>query len=459
MTGTLLRNAAWGTFWTVKFNRRIDMAEKGRIQNNPVFKNTKRKIWLICLAIVGASMIVFSVFLFVTYRAFAFRNVDNQIMNQVEMLEEDIRMIRDKGYRVFPGGLTDTNLPAFRFQVNKNMKMSIFIYRDGELICTSNWIDKESTAAFEEGFESLTSMPKSFKIDAQLLRGCVRTSGEYTYVVCYNVDVEAESIARLALVTLASFLAVAFVSQLFAKGLSDKAMQPIEEMYEKQAEFIQNASHEMRTPLAVIKGKIELLALHPKDAIEEHYGDISQVMTEIVSMEKMNRNLLILSKEDVAADLSLEAFKISDLTNGIDEFFSDLSEVKNIDFKIHVPSQELEVYWDYEKMKRALTIVLDNAFKYTPENGRITMDIHDHGKEVEICITDTGIGIEEKDINRIFDRFYRSENVRDGETDGSGIGLSILKSLSGILKFKIDVFSVPEKGSMFVLKIPKKMKI
>ena len=135
----------------------------------------------------------------------------------------------------------------------------------------------------------------------------------------------------------------------------------------------------------------------------------------------------------------------------------DLSEIKGINFNVIKPSHNLEVNWDYNKIKRSLIIILENAFKYTNENGDISLIFEDINKNIKVRVKDTGIGINKEDLPRIFDRFYRSEKVRGSNTSGNGIGLSLLKSICNNLGIKIKVISEPNIGSEFILIIPKNL--
>ena len=237
--------------------------------------------------------------------------------------------------------------------------------------------------------------------------------------------------------------------------LAAKVVKPVREAYDKQVYFVQDASHEMRTPLAVIKGKLELLAAASGDRIDDHFEHISKIMSEIRGLEKLNSDLLLLSKEDLSLGDNIGRFDLDDFIDEISEFYTDLAEIKEKKFSIIRPKENTQVEWDYNKIKRVLTILLENAFKYTDENGEIQLKIEVLKKYIRISVNDNGIGIKEEDKERIFDRFYRSEFVRGQNINGTGIGLSLLKSISKSFEIKIRVNSEYGAGSEFVLDIPK----
>lgn len=214
----------------------------------------------------------------------------------------------------------------------------------------------------------------------------------------------------------------------------------------------------MRTPLAVIKGKLELLAHSWGDKIDDHFEHISKMMSEIRGLEKLNSDLLLLSKEDLDLAVNITNFSLDDFVNDISEFYIDLAEIKEKTFTVTKPKDKINVEWDYTKLKRAIIILIENAFKYTNEHGQINLIVEDLNKFVQIKVKDNGIGIKEEDKKRIFDRFYRSELVRGQNISGTGIGLSLLKSISKNFGIKLKVNSEYGVGSEFILLIPKVIK-
>ena len=220
---------------------------------------------------------------------------------------------------------------------------------------------------------------------------------------------------------------------------------------------MQDASHEMRTPLAIIRGKLELLTKSLGYKLDDNFEYISKIMTEIRGLEKLNKDLLILSKEDIDSSVNIKKYKLNDFINDISDFYIDLAEIQDKEFNVFRPNDDIEVIWEYEKIKRCVVILLENAFKYTKENGKIDLIFENNNKSIIIKVKDNGIGIKEEDQNRIFDRFFRSDDVRANDINGSGIGLSLLYSISKTLGIKINLNSKYKEGSEFILTIPKKI--
>ena len=303
----------------------------------------------------------------------------------------------------------------------------------------------------EDEIVTLTSNGYSF-------RGTVINNGDYKIQVIANIDSEVNSLNRLRTSIIASLVILIIVAIILSTYLASRVIKPVREAYEKQVYFVQDASHEMRTPLAVIKGKLELLAHSWGDTIDDHFEHISKMMSEVRGLEKLNSDLLLLSKEDLDLAVNITNFKLNDFINDLSEFYLDLAEIKEKTFNVVKPEEEISVQWDYDKIKRSVVILIENAFKYTGENGEITLSIEDMNKYIKITVKDNGIGIKEEEQKRIFDRFYRSEAVRGQNISGTGIGLSLLKSISKNFGIKLKVNSEYGVGSEFILMIPKMIK-
>jgi signal transduction histidine kinase len=251
----------------------------------------------------------------------------------------------------------------------------------------------------------------NFKYNNFSFRGKTVLLNNYTIYIFSNIDAEVESLDRLFQVILVCFCILIVISLFLSKHLATKVLKPIQKSYDEQVHFVQDASHEMRTPLAVIKGKLELMAIHPHETIEEHMEQISQLMSELRGLEKLNKDLLTLSKEDVDTSVNREEFKLSGLIHELSDFYEVLAQAQNKNFNMIMP-QEISIFQDYQKMKQAVTILLENAFKYTGENDSITLRCEKTERHIYIEVSDTGIGIMQKDMDRIFERFFRSEDVR-----------------------------------------------
>lgn len=225
----------------------------------------------------------------------------------------------------------------------------------------------------------------------------------------------------------------------------------IEDYIKRQNEFISDASHELRTPLSVFKGYIDLIdrwGKNNRDVLDE---SIAALKNEQLEMEKLIKRLLILAKGDnETLKLEKSSFILNDLINEIVTELKMIFKHKNI--KI-INNYEIRIFADKSLVKELIRIILDNACKYTEDDGIIIITLFKDEESVKLSIKDNGIGIPKDEIPYIFDRFYRVDKARDKETGGSGLGLSIAKLIADLNNWKIIVKSELYKGTEFIIEI------
>lgn len=433
--------------------------------SDKLFANTRRKIIGVVTAVSMLVMLLFSGVVMIAYQAVLFRTVDVEL-EQYKSLEKALL----KNYfdeETPPRFDRPENNPAHDGQDNgildnyageSGMRHIRFLFIDSHIVWSSS-----------QGYYPSAHHPNpnnftedeivSFDFEGERFRGFAVKRNNVSVVTAINVTPEYDSISKIVVALLIGLAVILVVVLLVAKHYSKNIVAPLKEAYVKQAFFIQDASHEMRTPLAVIRGKMELMAQRPNDEIQEHSQELSDIITEITAMEKMNSSLLMLSKEDSFISHNINSFKLCDMLNELsEELFSILAEAQGKKFSFTVIPPDIVVNWDYAKMKQAFTILLDNAFKYTNEGDEIKITATQNRDYIVIKFYDSGRGIKQEDLPRIFDRFYRSDDVRAQNISGSGIGLSLLELLGNTLGFKIRVSSEHSFYTEFTLTAPIVMK-
>jgi len=220
-------------------------------------------------------------------------------------------------------------------------------------------------------------------------------------------------------------------------------------------DFVANVSHELRTPISSIKGYSETLlegALEDKDNVREFISIIYQDSNRLANLID---DLLDLSK--IESGKMKMAFAPLDLKPILKRCFGVLEKSikdKNLSLSINIPDSIPKVIADDKRLAQVFLNLLDNAVKYTGDGGSIKVEVSESGSLVQIDITDTGMGIPEKDISRIFERFYRVDKARSRELGGTGLGLSIVKHIVLSHGGQVWVKSEPGLGSTFSFTIP-----
>ena len=219
----------------------------------------------------------------------------------------------------------------------------------------------------------------------------------------------------------------------------------------QQQKFVSDASHELRTPATVIAGYIEVLEKYSDDKALFNES-IEAIRSEAQNMKNLLESLLFLARADQNTQkLHKENFSLSDM---IEDIVHKMQKVITTHEIVLIENDSTEIFGDKTAIRQMLRIFLDNAIKYTPAGGKISLSSKVSGKNIFVKISDTGIGISEENLPKIFTRFFRidSENLV-AEADGSGLGLSIAKWIADNHNIKIDVESKLGEGTSFTLKI------
>lgn len=241
--------------------------------------------------------------------------------------------------------------------------------------------------------------------------------------------------------------------------MADTIVKNIDEMKTMdnlRRELVANVSHDLRTPLATIQGYIETILIKADSLSEEER--IKYMQTIFNSTERLKllvAELFELSKlEARETKPKSEPFSLAELVQDIQQKNTLIAEEKKIDISVNFPYDLPLVYADIGMMEKVIQNLLDNAIKFTSENGNVLIKLSPEKDEVRIEIQDTGQGISEEELPHIFDRYQRNVRSTQKGNDGLGLGLAIVKRIMEVHNMEIDVKSVQSKGTVFSFKIP-----
>ena len=222
--------------------------------------------------------------------------------------------------------------------------------------------------------------------------------------------------------------------------------------YENQRQFASDASHELRTPIAVIQGYANLLDRWGKDNNEVLEESIEAIKSESENMKDLIEKLLFLARGDKGTQkLEKKNFYINEL---IDEIIKETRLIDATHEIINENNEMIEINADPKLIKEALRIFIDNSIKYTQDGGKIKINSYLQQNKVMITIEDTGMGIAKEDIPNIFERFYRADKSRTKGTGGTGLGLAISKWIILSHNGNIEVKSVVDVGTKIIVYLP-----
>lgn len=233
--------------------------------------------------------------------------------------------------------------------------------------------------------------------------------------------------------------------------LTNKTIKPIKENFEKQKQFIADASHELKTPLAIIRTNTSLVLSNKNSTVDSQSKWLNYINNQIERMTGLLDEMLSLAKLDTNRELEeFTVFNLSKLLNNILLTFEAVIFENKIKLESNI-EENIDLKGDKESIKKVLIILLDNAIKYTNKSGEINVYLVQEKSKIRLKVKNTGEGIKEEDLEKIFERFYRVDTSRARETGGYGLGLSIAKSIVESHKGKIYAESNTEKNTTFII--------
>ncbi|WP_150269898.1 sensor histidine kinase [Paenibacillus tepidiphilus] len=236
-----------------------------------------------------------------------------------------------------------------------------------------------------------------------------------------------------------------FSSRYFA----NRSIRPVQEAFTKQKQFIADASHELKTPLAVIGTNTEVLLGNPDDTIRQQSKWLHYIRSETQRMAKLTSDLLYLTEMDDSRTSMIHApFDISEAVENIMLTMEAVIFEKNVALDYDI-QPHLSVHGSSEQIKQVVMILLDNAVKYSGPGGKVTLSLDKQHNEVVLAVSNTGEGIAPEHLTRIFDRFYRTDTSRSRKQGGHGLGLAIARSIVEQHRGRIYAKSVPGESATF----------
>lgn len=234
--------------------------------------------------------------------------------------------------------------------------------------------------------------------------------------------------------------------------MANRALLPIQKAWQQQKDFLADASHELRTPLAVVQTNLEIIIGNQDMTVASQNKWLYNIKEEFDCMSKLINSLLFLARADShQQNMDKTIFSLDQAASNTAELFELLAAVKNISIAVSISSKSM-IYGDEAKIKQAIGIILDNAIRHTPAGGKISLQISRSLQEVILVIADTGEGIAEEHLEKIFDRFYQIDKAR--YKGGAGLGLAIAKWTIENHGGVIQVSSIIGLGTDFTIRLP-----
>ena len=251
----------------------------------------------------------------------------------------------------------------------------------------------------------------------------------------------------------------------------NEMLASLEKAYQRQQRFVADASHELRAPITSIRCNLDLLTKAPDLPPEEAQAALTDARAEADRMGRLVNDLLILARSnETTQEVKVDGYKKNNSKNPIIDLDSLLLQVyrqyrqtverdngEKIQQGPRLMLQNItpaKVFGDADQLQQVLVALIDNALKYTPYEGSVTLSLTIHKNDAVVTVSDTGIGILPEDLPHIFERFYRADRTRSRDRGGTGLGLTIVQNIVQEHKGNIEAESTPGRGSTFTLKLP-----
>ncbi|MCL4384314.1 HAMP domain-containing histidine kinase [Patescibacteria group bacterium] len=279
-------------------------------------------------------------------------------------------------------------------------------------------------------------------------------TGEGTFIFESDQQLFNEARTRLALDIGLTNLVILVVAGGASYFLAGKTLAPIERMVEEQKRFISDASHELRTPLTALKTEIEVALREKRISSQEAREMLESNLEEVNKMQMLSNYLLSLNRyQNKTVPLPMDKVPLKSVMEKAIKQVQRTAATKQMKIKKNL--QEAAVWGNEMSLVELFVIFLDNAIKYSQPGSAIEISLQPVGNYAVAEISDQGMGIDQKDLPHIFDRFYRADLSRSKiKTDGYGLGLAIAKNIIDLHQGRVEVESILEKGSKFTIFLP-----
>ncbi|REE89092.1 phospho-acceptor domain-containing protein [Paenibacillus taihuensis] len=441
-----------------------------------MFKRTRTRLTREFSLTVGIILMISAIFCLWMVQHMLTTSQDNQLRTLGKQYVSELQSLVEspKGQIVFDAAVGkekfNTNFAPAGLQLNQ---MAWLFDPNGEVIFQS-----EPTSKLVPGganFPITALLPSLLKVpednvyhnvhsDGRTFRigGIVIPSGD---IENYRVIVAQEVTSDIVLMKQLRWAFAGFALLLLAAGgaagfvLAGRAMGPIARAFNRQEQFTSDASHELRTPLSILKSAFEVLEEQSDKLPDFHRGVLTKSGREIHHMSRLVDNLLLLARSDSGRiELVVSRFSLRYTIRQVMEQLEPIAASKLVQLEwgsTQENEDEAMVQADEVRIRQLVLILIENAIQYNREGGKVTVSLAATPQKTSFLVTDTGIGIEEEHLPRIFERFYRMDKARTRRSEGTGLGLAIAKQIVDAHRAKIDVWSEPGVGTTFRVTLPK----
>ncbi|MEG1794888.1 MAG: HAMP domain-containing sensor histidine kinase [Clostridium sp.] len=411
-----------------------------------MFKQLRNKFLILNLVIITVMMVI----AFTSIYVITYNNVKRDI---------DLELHRISGFNKKQKDNLKEPLPNFENaqpQQDRSLSFTLLTNSEGTIIDSHSifYMEDEFYENAQKEALSQNGDTGNFKLDGNhwaFLKIPYMNGYRLVFLdITFQQGILTRLIYTFLIVALIMLIVIFFISRFFA----NKSIAPIKVAFNKQKQFIADASHELKTPLAVINTNVDVLLSNKEDRIKDQSKWLFYIKSEVERMAKLTNELLYLTQMDYSdVKMIFSDFNLSEAVENVILTMEAIIFENNLSFYYDI-EPNLIIHGNNEQFKQVVMILLDNALKYTNAKGTIRITLKKDHNNINLSLNNTGNGIPEEHISRIFDRFYRMDKSRGRNSGGYGLGLSIAKAIIEQHGGKISVNSILDESTTFKIELP-----
>ena len=424
-----------------------------------MYPGLRSRLLLYYLIVMAAILSVFGAGVYVLFSRNLDRQLNKRLLTLAQFAAQSLPSVKENGQKHLT---TLETVAAFRDIFNRDQQSLEWFDDQGNLIGRKGLITLENVPP-QTGTQNIRQAQTNAIARTHTLSAIISLPNQPGTKIGYVrasqslEEIESAQEELLRILILGGMLTLILIG-LGGFWLTQKAIQPIEASFFQLKQFTADASHELRSPLTAIKASVDIMRNHPERVHPKDAKKLEAIASAAMQMNQTLQDLLFLARADVDRKVSIEARQLTPLSlNQILQNSFVLLEPLANDKEIVFQSKfrdEITVLGDAAQLSRLFSNLLENALQYTPEEGRVSLDLYKQNRMAVISVRDTGIGIAPDQISRVFDRFWRADKARSRREGGTGLGLAISAAIVKRHEGKITVTSELNIGTCFLVKIP-----
>jgi len=408
---------------------------------------------------MAAILSIFGTGVYVVFRRNLYSQTDKKVMTLAQSATLSFNSVRERGSKY----LNQVEEVPWRDIFNRDRQSLEWFDREGKLLGRKGMIHLNAPpelgsriirhAKTGEVFRTHTAsvfVRNNEQVGPPSLVGFVRASQS-------SEEIEAAEEELFWILVIGGMLTL-ILTGLGGFWLTKKAIEPIEASFNQLKQFTADASHELRSPLTAIKASVDIMRNHPERVHPKDVKKLEAIAGAALQMNQTLQDLLFLARADAdpsvpVSDRKLTPVSLNQILQNCFVLLEPLANEKQIVFQSKFRG-EIKIMGDTAQLSRLFSNLLENALQYTPEEGRVSLDLYKQNRMAIISVRDTGIGIAPDQVSRVFDRFWRANKARSRREGGTGLGLAISQAIAKRHSGKISVTSELNIGTCFLVRIP-----